>query len=61
MMDQLLYTPEQAGEVLAVGRTTVYSLMASGALASVTIGRCRRIPAEALRVYVEQLAGTEAA
>ena len=40
----LLLTVEQAGQVLAIGRTAVYALLGSGVLASVRIGRSRRIP-----------------
>ena len=58
-MEQLLFTAEDAAEVLAVGRTTVYELMRTQRLETVRIGRCRRIPATALRSYVESL--TEAA
>ena len=54
-MEQLLYTPEQAADVLAVGRTTVYGLMTDGALRSVKIGRARRITAQALHRYVAEL------
>lgn len=45
-------TVEEAARRLGVGRTTMYALLASGEIPSVTIGRLRRIPAEALNVYV---------
>jgi excisionase family DNA binding protein len=45
-------TVEEAARRLGVGRTTMYALLASGEIPSVTIGRLRRIPAEALSVYV---------
>jgi excisionase family DNA binding protein len=51
----LLLTPEEAARRLSIGRTTIYALMASGDLSSVTIGRCRRIPVSALRSFVVQL------
>jgi excisionase family DNA binding protein len=55
MMNEILFTPEQAArEVLRVGRTTVYELMASGQLRSITIGRLRRIPASALDEYIQR-------
>lgn len=54
-MDKLLLTPEEAGNVLSVGRTVVYELMARGWLESVTIGRSRRIPSDALTKFVELL------
>jgi excisionase family DNA binding protein len=45
-------TVEEAARRLGVGRTTMYALLASGEIPSVTIGRLRRIPAEALNDYV---------
>ena len=54
-MERLLFTAEEAAEVLGLGRTKVYELMASGRLLSVTIGTCRRVPADALRSYVDSL------
>lgn len=57
---QLLLRPEDAARLLAVGRTQVYALMASGALASVKIGRLRRVPAAACRDYVARLESSQA-
>jgi excisionase family DNA binding protein len=54
--ERLLFTPEHAATKLDVGRTTIYQLMATGELASVKIGRSRRIPASALDAYVKRLA-----
>jgi excisionase family DNA binding protein len=51
----LLLKPEEAAEVLAIGRTQVYALIASGQLASVQIGRLRRVPYAACQQYVERL------
>lgn len=56
----LLLTVEQAGQVLAIGRTAVYALLGSGVLASVRIGRSRRIPLTALQDYVTRLAVADA-
>jgi excisionase family DNA binding protein len=53
--EALLLTPEQAARRLSVGRTTVYALMASGELSSVNIGRCRRVPLNALTSFVARL------
>ena len=55
--DQLLVTPEEAARRLSVGRTTIYELMASGGLQSVTIGRCRRVPVSSLSLFVNRLIG----
>jgi excisionase family DNA binding protein len=53
--DRLLLTPEEAADVLRVGRTTVYALMKSGDLRSVHIGRSCRIPQAELERYVHWL------
>ena len=59
-MDQLLLTPEDTAQLLAVGRTKIYELLRTGALESVRIGAARRIPAAALTAYVERLRQQEA-
>jgi excisionase family DNA binding protein len=52
--DRLLRVEEAAG-VLGVGRTRVYQLISTGELASVTIGRSRRITSSALQRYIAGL------
>jgi excisionase family DNA binding protein len=52
---RIVLTVEEAAECLKIGRTLMYSLVSSGAVESVTIGRLRRIPADALTRYVEGL------
>lgn len=56
----LLLTPQQAAELLAIGRTTLYGLLKAGLIASVHIGGSRRIPYEAIRQYVACLMDTNA-
>ena len=51
----LLLTVEQAARKLNVGRSTVYGLLQSGRLESVTVGRLRRVPAAALSRFIESL------
>ncbi|MGW2236957.1 helix-turn-helix domain-containing protein [Streptomyces sp. NPDC001759] len=53
--DQLLYTPAEAATVLRFGRSTVYELMAEGALMYVKRGRSRRIRRSDLEAYVNGL------
>ncbi|WP_240894974.1 MULTISPECIES: helix-turn-helix domain-containing protein [Kineococcus] len=60
-MEKLLLSPEEAAEVLGVGRSTVYDLMRMRLLPSVKIGRSRRIPVEALRQYVQRLTTSDVA
>ncbi len=52
---RLLLTVEQAAQRLGIGRTLMYALVKDGTVESVQIGRLRRIPAEALSRYVDQL------
>ena len=52
--ESVLLTPEEAAEMLRVCRMTVYKLMRTGDLASITIGKSRRIPRTALDDYVAQ-------
>ncbi|PGH49134.1 helix-turn-helix domain-containing protein [Streptomyces sp. Ru87] len=51
MPDELLTVPEVMAR-LKLGRSTVYDLIRSRRLASVTIGRARRIPATALQDFI---------
>ena len=49
---KLLLTPNEAAQQLAVSRTKIYELMATGTLRSIHIGRLRRVPVEALRDFI---------
>ncbi|MEP6650879.1 MAG: excisionase family DNA-binding protein [Lapillicoccus sp.] len=55
----LVLTVEAAADRLGVGRTLMYALVKSGAVESVTIGRLRRIPADALDKFVASLRRTD--
>lgn len=54
-MDKLLLTPAEAASALGIGRSKLYELLSSGQLASVRIGACRRVPADALRAFLDSL------
>ena len=56
MTDKLLLTPDEAAQVRNITRSEVYELLNRRQLASVKTGSCRRIPIEAVRVYVARLA-----
>jgi excisionase family DNA binding protein len=56
-MDKLLLTPEEAAEVLSVGRTKLYQLISAGVLRSVRIDKSRRVPVSALVELVDRLDG----
>jgi excisionase family DNA binding protein len=51
----MLLTVEDAANVLQIGRTRVFGLIANGILASVKIGRSRRIRRRDLEAYVASL------
>ncbi len=54
--DRLLLRITEAAERLAVGRSTVYELIGAGELPVIHIGRAVRIPAAAVRNWVERQA-----
>ena len=53
--DPRLLTVREAAKVLGIGRSTLYEVMASGAIESVVMGRSRRVPHEALISFVAAL------
>lgn len=54
-LTKLLYRPKEAAEILACGHTKLYELLATGELRSITRGRSRLIPADALLEYVNRI------
>ncbi len=52
---KVLLTVEEAAGRLNLGRTFVFSLIKSGQIASVRIGRARRIPASEIEAYAARL------
>ena len=51
-LDRLL-TYQEAADVLAVGRTTIYGLVGRGELPVVKIGRCSRLRPEDLEKFIK--------
>jgi excisionase family DNA binding protein len=51
----ILYTLQEAADLLRISRTKLYELLDAHELESVHIGRSRKIPADALRAYVDGL------
>ncbi|MFH9067378.1 excisionase family DNA-binding protein [Streptomyces coeruleorubidus] len=51
----VLLTVEEAARRLCIGRTTCFRLVLAGEIESVTVGRLRRIPADAIPAYVAKL------
>lgn len=55
MDEKLLLTVAEAAEVIGIGVSKMYELVRRCEVESVRIGRCRRIPVEALGAYVDDL------
>ncbi|MFF8896079.1 helix-turn-helix domain-containing protein [Streptomyces lydicus] len=60
-MPSALLTVDQVAARLHVSRWTVYNLIRSRELASLTIGRCRRVTESALDAYISLRTEQEAA
>jgi len=60
MSERLLLKPEEAAEVLGIGRSKLYELLAAGEIESVRIGSSRRVPMKGLHAYVERLVDGQA-
>ncbi len=54
-MDKLLITAGEAADLLGLGRTKVYELMAAGRIESVKIGRSRRLTVTGVHEFLERL------
>ena len=54
-IQKMLLTPVEAATTLGIGRSKVYELLRVGALPSVRIGRCRRIPVTGITEYLDSL------
>ena len=59
-MEKLLVSPEEAAEMLGVGRSRVYDLMRTRQLQSVRIGKSRRVPLTAVHAFVARLTEQDA-
>lgn len=55
VLSPLLLTPEEAAELLRIGRATLYRLLAAGAIRSIKVGGLRRIAVADLEAYIERL------
>lgn len=62
LKEKLLYTGEEARRLLGIGHSKMWELLMMGEIPSIKVGKCRRIPADALREWVDrQLAEQSAA
>ena len=52
MENAILLSPEQCAEMLGIGRTFVYELIATGRLESLKLNRRRLVPRAALDAFI---------
>jgi prophage regulatory protein len=52
-MEKLLMKPMEVAQILGIGRSLVYEMLATKELPSIRIGRCIRIPANALEKWIQ--------
>jgi excisionase family DNA binding protein len=51
---RLLYSVPEAARLLGVGRTYMFRLIASGEIESIKVGKLRKIPRDALGLYIDR-------
>ena len=52
IMEKLLLKPSEAAQVLGIGRSLIYELIARREIPSVRLGRCLRVPTESLQRWL---------
>lgn len=52
-MEKLLLRPVEVSELLGIGRSRAYELIASGVLPSIRIGSSVRVPVDSLKAWIE--------
>lgn len=52
---RLLFSVEEAGHLLGIGRTRMFALVREGLVESVKVGRSRRVPKAAIEEFAERL------
>lgn len=53
-MEKLLLKPIEAAQVLGIGRSLIYELIARREIPSVRLGRCLRVPKESLQQWLKE-------
>ena len=54
VLQPLLLTPGEAARRLSIARSSLYSLLLTGEIVSLKIGRSRRVPLAALAEYIDR-------
>ncbi len=52
MENALLLSPEQVAQILGIGRTFVFALIANGRLKSIKLGRRRLVPRDEVEAFI---------
>ncbi len=53
-MEKLLLKPSEAAQILCIGRSLMYELLARKEIPSVRLGRCLRVPTESLQRWLKE-------
>jgi len=51
-MEKLLLKPSEVAQVLGIGRSLIYELIARKEMPSIRLGRCIRVPSESLQRWL---------
>jgi len=51
-MERLLLKPAEVADLLRIGRSLVYGMLATGELPSIRVGRCIRVPSVLLEKWI---------
>ena len=60
MTDRLMLRPVEAADAMGVSRSKAYEMIAQGAIPSVRVGGCVRVPVEALRSWIARQVAEQA-
>ena len=52
-MDKLLLKPSEVAQILGIGRSLTYELIAQGVIPHIRLGRCIRVSAQALQEWIK--------
>ena len=52
-MEKLLLKPSEVTQILSIGRSLVYELIARKEIPSIRLGRCIRVPSESLQRWLK--------
>jgi len=53
-MEKLLLKPLEAAQILGIGRSLIYELIARREIPSIRIGRCIRVPSDSLQSWIRE-------